>query len=333
MHIAGRSHRAALMTLFLAISAPLPWALAVPPWGTTTDWKIGRIWTLPPDPPLGVPVLFLAEVLASRSDGAFPQEVSIAAYLDGYPIGLGRVLVPALNTPVIFCAGGGWNATPGTHRVRFIADPRSVSNDPDRANNIGEASFEVGARATPPGFDFSLNADPNRRSVMPGGKSSYEISVEPRGNSTAAVALALFGLPEGTSYYFDPPFGELPLKSRLTIYVPERGLGGAPIQMREYYLTILAMAGGTLRRAIVALDIGPSTETTTAATTTIPSTTIATTTAPPRIPSPTIRISFYRAVLLMFAIAFIALAAYHMLKERRAKASATGASRGSENPP
>ncbi len=323
MPIAGRPHWATMMAL-LAILAPFHWALGVPPWGTTTDWRIGRIWTLPPDPPPGVPVLFLAEVSASRSDGEFPQEVSIAAYLDGYPIGLGRLLVPALNTSVIFWAGGGWNATPGTHRVRFIADPRSVCNDPDRTNNVGEASFEVGARTTPPGLDFSISADPDRRSAMPGETPSYTISVEPKGNSTAAVALILLGLPEGISYYFDPPFGEPPLKSKLTIYVPERGIGGAPIRMGEYRLTILAMASGTLRRATIALDIGPSAETTTAIATT-PSATTAPRPAGPQAPAPAIKISFYRAALLAFAMAFIALAAYYAFKERRTKASAEGA--------
>jgi hypothetical protein len=322
MPIAGGSHRGALAALLaLVILAPPTSALAAPPWGTTTDWRIGRVWTLPMDPSPGIPVLFLAEVSASRSDGAFPQEVSIAAYLDGYPIGLGRVLVPGLNASIIFCAGGGWNATPGVHKVRFIADPRSQSNDPNRANNFGEAEFEVGARAPPPGFDFSLIAKPERGSAQPGGIASYAISIAPRGNSTAAVALALFGLPEGASYYLDPPFGKPPFESKLTIYVPERGLGGAPIRAGEHRLTILAMAGGIARRAALELLIGaPAVETTAAASTTAAPTS-ATTPRPtgPPAQAPAIKISFYKAILLAFAMAFLALAAYYALKERRAK--------------
>ncbi|MEM2882445.1 MAG: hypothetical protein QXL35_04305, partial [Candidatus Bathyarchaeia archaeon] len=80
-----------------------------------------------------------------------------------------------------------------------------------------------------------------------------------------------------------------------------------------------------------------SAETTTASTTTTPPATTANTTAPqptgPQIPVPTIKIGFYRAVLLVFAMAFVALAAYHVLKERRAKASAMGAGGGFGNPP
>jgi hypothetical protein len=314
----GSSRWIATAALF-GLLVTIPLAQAAPPWGTTTDWRIGRIWTFPLDPPPGIHVLFLAEVSASRSDGSFPQEVSIAAYLDGYPIGSGRVLMPALGTPVIFCAGGGWNATLGMHSIRFIADPKSLTNDPNRADNMAEASFEVGARAPAPGLDFSLSVEPDRRVAELGKPCSYTISIEPKGNATEAVALALWGLPEGVPYYFDPPFGEPPLRSRLIVYLPDRGLGGAPIRIGEYHLMVLAMAGRSIRTATVALEIGPPAAEATATMATTSSATTASRVTKPPAPALATGISFYRAVLIAFAIALIALAAYYMLKERRAK--------------
>lgn len=314
------------VTLIIASEGQQP---SLPPsGGLSTDWSVGAIWLSPSDPQPGGEVRFQAEISALTSDRGFPQRVGIAVYLDGQLIGGGPILIPQQGVAVTVSTTTPWTAISGSHTVSFLADPRSLYDDPNTGNNRGEFSFTIGEAAQPPSsFDFSITVRPESQSLRREGSIIYDVYVDLEAGTTKPVTLTLSGLPEDSTYAFDPPIGEPYYQSKLTIYVPEYTAAGAPMPAGSYTLMVTAEAGGLTRTTTATLIIAATGESVTS-------------TQPPMTATPTV--SFVQTAepgvnlgealrkrarmflgLIILVIVAIAAAAYYIGKARNPKVETT----------
>jgi hypothetical protein len=80
--------------------------------------------------------------------------------------------------------------------------------------------------------DFDLSASPSRRKVRPGSKTTYTVTVTPRGPFSATVNFGVKGLPSHTSASFNPAFVVGSGSSTLTISTkPEAPTGTYPLRI------------------------------------------------------------------------------------------------------
>ncbi len=229
--------------------------------GGNSDWAITAISTSPVNPYLGTDVAFVARVQVSTND-PLPQTVGVSYSLDGmvlkdyvtYQPGMAFLSVP--SPP--------WTPTLGQHAVRWEVDPDKKYNDPNRANNVMDATFTV--TATPPqpqqppqgqtqppppptgeAFDFYVTAVPTEQTVQ--SPVNYLVTVNVTAGTPQPVQLDLMGAPAGVSYYFSPPSGIPGFTSTLTVTAANTVPAGS------YPLTINASSAGIVRYKPLILNI------------------------------------------------------------------------------
>jgi hypothetical protein len=98
--------------------------------------------------------------------------------------------------------------------------------------------------------DFSLSASPSSQSVLPGGSTSYNVTVIPDQTFTGTVVFNVSGLPQGATATFTP--GSVPVSGTTTMNVSTSLL--TPIG--SYQLTISGSSGGITHTVTVTLAVG-----------------------------------------------------------------------------
>lgn len=305
-------------------SVPITVTEAQPPSpaGLSTDWAVGAVWLSPSNPRTGDAVRFFATLSALTSNGAFPQQVYVAFYLDGHMIGGEAVAVPRAGMAATVGTGSTWTATLGSHVILFVADPINGYNDGNRNNNRRELPFIISAGPLQASFDFSVTVAPASQSLRPEGSVVHDVHIDLLRGTSETVALTLSGLPSDATYAFDPPTGRPPYQSKLTIYVPEYTAAGAPMPAGTYTFTVTAEGGGSTRSATAGLTIVSAVATT--------STAVATTSAGPQTTASSTRVAeteqpargdgmLLSLVIVLVVVVAVALTAYYFGKRHRAK--------------
>ncbi len=224
------------------------------PSGVTTDWAITNIWTDPPAPRPGDPVIFHASVNILSTTGGYPQSVQISCLIDGIPCGAGTFTFTGPG-PVDSYTTTPWIATPGGHTVIWTVDPAYAYNDPNRSNNSRTYPFVV-VGGPPPGggttageFDFTISASPTTTAVAPGDQTTYSVTLSLASGSATSVSLSVSGLPSGANSAFNPPLGQPAFTSSMTITTQASASSGS------YDLTIIASGGGKTHSVTVRLVV------------------------------------------------------------------------------
>jgi hypothetical protein len=104
----------------------------------------------------------------------------------------------------------------------------------------GTGAFGSGSSGPPPAQDFSLAAGPASQTVLPGGSTTYSISIARVGGFSSTIALSATGLPSGASASFAPASVDSSTSSS-TLTVSTSG----SVPVGSYQFTVKG-AGGTL---------------------------------------------------------------------------------------
>jgi hypothetical protein len=212
--------------------------------GASTDWEIESVSAAPPAPQVGQPVAFSAVLIALSSSGSYPQNVHVDCTIDGSSCGSGTLSYPGpTGVPSTVSAQTAWIATPGTHKLTWSA---ATVGDPNPSNNMMSIIFTVAPQAP---FDFSISTSPSQQSVVPGGTTTYSVTVNLASGNTQNVALSLTGAPAGVSGTFSPLSGTPPFSSTLSVTTTSAVTPGTVT------LTITGSGGGVTHSAQVTLVV------------------------------------------------------------------------------
>lgn len=232
------------------------------------DWAVTGISTSPVNPYMGTDVTFVGRVEVSTTD-PLPQTVAVSYSLDGVQQSKDYVTYQP-GMAFLSVSSPPWTPTPGQHTIRWEVDPDKVYNDPNRANNVMEATFIVTQTAPqpPPGqtqppqlpggieppqlptgqaFDFYVTAVPTEQTVQ--SPVTYLVTVNVTAGTPQPVQLDLMGAPAGVSYYFSPPSGMPGFTSTLTV------TAASTVPAGSYPLTINASSAGIVRYKPLVLNI------------------------------------------------------------------------------
>ncbi len=103
------------------------------------------------------------------------------------------------------------------------------------------------ALGVPPGPTFALSIAPAYRSVLPGGATSYTVTITPANGFSGAVSLAVTGHPAGSTATFSP--ASATTSSTLTIST------AASTSIASYLLAITGTSGDLVRTATATLHV------------------------------------------------------------------------------
>ncbi len=224
------------------------------PPGGNYDWAITGVSISPVNPSLGSNVTFTAQVGVTTSS-PLPQTVAVAYSIDGVEQLKGYVTYQP-GMAFLSVSSPPWTPTLGQHTVSWVVDPDMQFNDPNRANNMMKATFNVTSTPPqpPPGqtqpggaFDFYVTAVPMEQTID--APATYTVTVNSTSGTPQTVQLDLQGAPAGVSYYFTPPSGMPGFTSTLTV------TAASTVPAGSYPLTINATAAGIARYASLVLDV------------------------------------------------------------------------------
>jgi len=184
----------------------------VGPASVSTDWAVLSVSVNPPAPTVGQPVTFGMVMAAISSSGSFPQSVDAECLIDGASCGSGSLSYPGpTDTPFTVTAQTLWQATPGTHTLTWSL---STAGDPNPSNNVMSSTFTVAPQVA---FDFQISVTPAQQSVVPGGSTTYMVSVNLVSGTPQSVLLTVSGAPTGVSASLNPTSGTPSYSSTLTV--------------------------------------------------------------------------------------------------------------------
>lgn len=214
----------------------------------TTDWAVLSVSLSPSAPYVGDPVTFNMVMTALSSSGSFPQSFSAFCVIDGASCGGGSLTYSGpMGTPYTVSTQTPWIATLGTHTLTWGVATIPVGLDPNKSNNAMSQSFTVASQAQ---FDFSMSASPTQQSVVPGGSTSYAVTVNLVSGAAQSVALSLSTPPPaGVSVSFAPMSGTPPFSSTLSVTTTSSASPGT------ITLTISGIGGGASHSAPVTLIV------------------------------------------------------------------------------
>ena len=129
------------------------------------------------------------------AQGSFSGTVQLA--LSGAPAGVKVTLssdtVDSSGNPSLAISVSK-NASPGTYNITLTATSGDITHN-------ANLSLVVSGTNTP---DFSLSAAPGSQSILPGGSTSFTVSVAAINSFTGNVSLTVSGLPSGMQATFSP---------------------------------------------------------------------------------------------------------------------------------
>jgi ribosomal protein L40E len=150
-----------------------------------------------------------------------------------------EVTAPGLSTPGTYIAGVTVSLTKG-------------------GDINAEAAFEVLWSSTTTAeaeFDFWLMVSPSEQTVIPGGSTTYTVTVGIASGSQQTVDLSVPDAAAGISTSFDPPSGDPTYTSLLTVSTTQS------IQPGQVVMTVTATGGGKTYRATITLIVSAATQT------------------------------------------------------------------------
>jgi len=216
----------------------------VGPASVSTDWAVLSVSVNPPAPTVGQPVTFGMVMAAISSSGSFPQSVDAECVIDGASCGSGSLSYPGpTDTPFTVTAQTLWQATPGTHTLTWSL---STAGDPNPSNNVMSSTFTVAPQVA---FDFQISVTPAQQSVVPGGSTTYMVSVNLVSGTPQSVLLTVSGAPTGVSASLNPTSGTPSYSSTLTVTTTSSASPGTVT------MTITGNGGGVTHSATVTLSI------------------------------------------------------------------------------
>lgn len=213
-----------------------------------TDWAVLSVSLSPSAPNVGDPVTFSMVMTAVSSPGPFPQNFAAVCAVDGVSCGSGSFTYPGpVGTPFTVSTQTPWVATVGAHKLSWGVATVPVGLDPNKGNNVMSKSFMVAPQGQ---FDFSMSASPTQQSVVPGGSTSYAVTVNLVSGTTQSVALSLSTPPPaGVSVTFAPTSGTPPFSSTLSVSTTSSASPGT------FTLTISGVGGGASHSVPVTLIV------------------------------------------------------------------------------
>jgi beta-glucanase (GH16 family) len=182
----------------------------------------------------------------------FAETAFAAAGQRGFNVAINGA--PVLTNFDIFAAAGG----------EFIANVQQFTTTADSSGTITIA-FTAGTNGAPhknPSIrgieiipagsgsqDFAISATPGSQTVVPGGTTSYTVTVTPQDGFTGTVALSASGLPSGASASFNPTAISGSGSSTLTVTTASSSPAGS------YTLTSTGTSGSLSHSANVMLTV------------------------------------------------------------------------------
>ena len=136
--------------------------------------------------------------------------------------------------------------------VVFYAAGNQANNDGNTSGDYIYKTFVVSAPAsTTP--DFTLSVNPSSQSVVPGGATSYTVTVTPLAGFTGQVNLNASSLPAGTTALFNPTSVNLTDANSKTSSLSLTTTAGTPINNHSF--NIDAQSGATLHSTPANLNV------------------------------------------------------------------------------
>src|SRR5436190_395919 len=166
--------------------------------------------------------------LLSRS--TFPSDASASDYS---------------NSSIYQAPSGAWVFASGTIGWSYALDNYSLANAVDP--RIQQTTANILNRFITPVSNFTLGASPLSQSVLPGGSTSYNVTISPTGGFSGQVNLSVGGLPSGASGSFAPN----PATASSTLSVTT----GTGTPVGTYTLTITGISGSLTHTTTVSLVV------------------------------------------------------------------------------
>ena len=139
--------------------------------------------------------------------------------------------------------------------VQFYAAGNQANNDGNTSGDYIYRTFIASAPAssTP---DFAISVSPASRSVVPGGNTTYTVTVTPLAGFTGLVNLTTTGLPTGALGAFDPAINITDANSKTSTLSVATSLS-TPVNSHSF--TINAQSGSTMHSVPATLNVVSST--------------------------------------------------------------------------
>src|SRR5439155_241915 len=166
--------------------------------------------------------------------GGFSGQVNLR--LDGLPIGAGGSFAPNPATASSTLSVTTGTGTPvGTYTLTITGVSGSLTH-----------TTTVSLVVTAP-VNFTLGASPSSQTVLPGGSTSYSVTISPTGGFSGQVNLSVGGLPSGASGSYAPN----PATASSTLSVTT----GTGTPVGTYTLTITGVSGSLMHTTTVSLTV------------------------------------------------------------------------------
>jgi uncharacterized repeat protein (TIGR01451 family) len=101
--------------------------------------------------------------------------------------------------------------------------------------------------------DFSVGVSPAHRLVVPGGMTTYDITLTPSGGFTGVVNLSINGLPANAGSSFNPPSVNITASSSVTSTLTVTTTAATPLG--NFQLTVTGTSGSLQRNATTTLNV------------------------------------------------------------------------------
>src|SRR2546429_492600 len=149
------------------------------------------------------------------------------------------------NSSIYQAPSGAWVFASGTIGWSYALDNYSLANAVDP--RIQQTTANILNRFIIPVSNFTLAASPLSQSVLPGGSTSYSVTISPTGGFSGQVNLSVGGLPSGASGGFAPN----PATASSTLSVTT----GTGTPVGTYTLTITGVSGSLTHTTTVSLVV------------------------------------------------------------------------------
>src|SRR5438552_6142608 len=149
------------------------------------------------------------------------------------------------NSSIYQAPSGAWVFASGTIGWSYALDNYSLANAVDP--RIQQTTANILNRFITPVSNFTLGASPLSQSVLPGGSTSYNVTISPTGGFSGQVNLSVGGLPSGASGSFAPN----PATASSTLSVTT----GTGTLVGTYTLTITGVSGSLTHTTTVSFVV------------------------------------------------------------------------------
>src|SRR6266481_4913928 len=149
------------------------------------------------------------------------------------------------NSSIYQAPSGAWVFATGTIAWGWALDNSSGYNFVDP--RIQQTTANILNRFITPPNDFAIAASPSSQTVLPGGGTSYSVTITPTSGFTGQVNLSVSGLPPGANGSFAP--NPTTGSSTLSVTTPTGTLNGS------YTLTITGASGTLTHTTTISLVV------------------------------------------------------------------------------